>query len=196
MQKENITQLEMFSLDAECAAADRGAPGYDPSRVKIARGYQKLVLKVIAFIFISLLAYSQGVEKGKRQAANLAGGLTREKPSSGEIAKDTAASAVTPAAAGVPVSASADVPLRPPQAQVVKLEQGKNNYTIQVASISNEKNIKGELASLKNKGYAAFSLVKGKYTVICVGKFEGKEDAKVKLQKLKTRYPDCQIRRL
>ena len=195
MQKQNISQLEMFSLDAQGAVADRGAPGYDPSRVKIVRGYQKLVLKAIAFIFISLVAYSQGVEKGKRQAANLTGGLTR-RVSPGEITKDAAASAVTPVAAGVPISASADAPLRPPLAEAVKLEPGKNNYTIQVASISNNKNIKSELASLKNKGYTAFSLVKGKYTVICVGKFEEKEDAKVKLQKLKTRYPDCQIRRL
>lgn len=185
MQKQNIAQLEMFSLDAEGACADRREPGYDPSRVKIIRGYQKLILKVIAFIFISLLAYSRGVETGKRQAP------------AAEIVKEPAApSGVTPAAAGVPISASADVPLRPLQAEAVKLEPGKNNYTIQVASISRNKNVKSELASLRNKGYTAFSLVKGKYTVICVGKFEEKEDAKVKLQKLKTRYPDCQIRRL
>lgn len=195
MQKQNITQLEMFSLDVEGASADRGVSGYDPSRVKIIRGYQKLILKSIAFIFISLLAYSLGVETGKRQAANIAGGLTR-RASAVEITKEPAAPDVIPEAAGVPISASADVPLRTLQAEAVKLEQGKNNYTIQVASISRNKNVKSELASLRNKGYTAFSLVKGKYTVICVGKFEEKEEAKVKLQKLKTRYPDCQIRRL
>lgn len=195
MQKQNISQLEMFSLDVQGACADRGVSGYDPSRVKIIRGYQKLILKAIAFIFISLLAYSRGVETGKRQAANLAGGLMHRAPAV-EITKEPAVSGVTPADAGVPISASADVPLRPLQAEAVKLEPGKNNYTIQVASISRNKNVKSELASLRNKGYTAFSLVKGKYTVICVGKFEEKEDAKVKLQKLKTRYPDCQIRRL
>lgn len=195
MQKQNISQLEMFSLDAEGDAADRRVSGYDPSRVKIIRGYQKLILKAIAFIFISLAAYSLGVEKGKLQAANLAGGLTR-RASAVEITREPAASGVTPAGAGVPISASADVPLRPLRAEAVKLEPGKNNYTIQVASISRNKNVKSELASLRNKGYTAFSLVKGKYTVICVGKFEEKEDAKVKLQNLKTRYPDCQIRRL
>jgi cell division septation protein DedD len=195
MQKQNIAQLEMFSLDAEGACADRGESGCDPSRLKLIRGYQKLILKAIAFIFISLLAYSGGVEAGKRQAANLAAGLNSRASAVG-IAKEPAASGVTPSAAGVPINASADVPLRPLQAEAVKLEQGKNNYTIQVASISKNKNVKSELASLRNKGYTAFSLVKGKYTVICVGKFEEKEDAKVKLQKLKTRYPDCQIRRL
>lgn len=195
MQKQNISQLEMFSLDAQGDAADRGVSGYDPSRVKIIRGYQKLILKVIAFIFISLLAYSMGVEKGKLRAANLTGGLTHRAPAV-EITKEPVASVVTPAAAEAASGANADAQLRPLQAEAVKLEPGKNNYTIQVASISRNKNVKSELASLRNKGYTAFSLVKGKYTVICVGKFEEKEDAKLKLQKLKTRYPDCQIRRL
>ncbi|TAN62113.1 SPOR domain-containing protein [bacterium] len=190
MQKQNIAQLEMFSLDA-----DRGESGCDPSRLKLIRGYQKIILKSIAFIFISLLAYSQGVETGKRQAANLAAGLNN-RASAAEITRKPGDSGVTPVAAGVPVSASADIPVKQLQAEAVKLEQGKNNYTIQVASISNNKNVKSELASLKNKGYTAFSLVKGKYNVICVGKFEEKEDAKAKLQNLKTRYPDCQIRRL
>jgi cell division septation protein DedD len=70
------------------------------------------------------------------------------------------------------------------------------NYTIQVASISRAENAKRELTRLKNKGYSAFSLSKGKYIVICVGRFGAKEEAAISAQKLKSRYPDCIIRRL
>ena len=52
------------------------------------------------------------------------------------------------------------------------------------------------VSQLKSKGYTAFSLTKGKYTVICVGRFNAKEDAQINLVKMKNSYPDCQIRRL
>lgn len=197
MQKENMAQLEMFSLEADGHAVDNGAPARDPSRLKIAREYQKLVLKGITLILISLLAYSRGVEKGKRLAVNSAGGLTQN------TAVKEAAAVVTSVNSNpvVPMAVSAvdknTVIPKPPEAAIVaKTESGKQNYTIQVASISKDKNAKSELARLRNKGYTAFSLVKGKYTVICVGKFEEKVEAVNNLEKLKVKYPDCQIRRL
>lgn len=78
-----------------------------------------------------------------------------------------------------------------------KKEKSKtNNYTVQVASLAHSKHVPKELAQLKTKGYSAFSLEKGKYSVICVGKFGIEAEAHTMLQKLKSRYPDCQIRRL
>lgn len=195
MQKQNIAQLEMFN-DDESSLADKGGYGGDPLRVKIVRGYQKLILKGIALIFISLVAYSRGVEKGKQQAVSLAGTLNRKAVVS-DAAAHAVSSGITPAAAREPIGVINTSPVMPAQSiTVTNPETGKPNYTIQVASISKNANVKSELARLRNKGYTAFSLVKGKYTVICVGRFEAKVDARDKLEKLKSRYPDCQIRRL
>lgn len=195
MQKQNIAQLEMFN-DDESALTDKGGCGGDPLRVKIVRGYQKLILKGIALIFISLVAYSRGVEKGKLQAVSLAGTLNQKAVVS-DAAVYAVSSGVAPAAAREPIGVSNSSPVMPAQSiTVTNPETGKPNYTIQVASISKNANVKSELARLRNKGYTAFSLVKGKYTVICVGRFEAKVDARDKLEKLKSRYPDCQIRRL
>lgn len=195
MQKQNIAQLEMFN-DDESSLADKGGYGGDPLRVKIVRGYQKLILKGIALIFISLVAYSRGVEKGKQQAVSLAGTLNQKAVVS-DAAVHAVSSGITPAAAREPIGVINTSPVMPAQSiTVTNPETGKPNYTIQVASISKNANVKSELARLRNKGYTAFSLVKGKYTVICVGRFEAKVDARDKLEKLKSRYPDCQIRRL
>jgi len=82
------------------------------------------------------------------------------------------------------------------QAKPDSKELVQKNYTIQVASISNSKNVGKELSKLRSKGYTAFSLTKGKYTVICVGRFNARKDAQINLVKMKNSYPDCQIRRL
>lgn len=196
MQKEDMAQLEMFNLDADGRAEDRGASARDPSRLKITREYKKLILKGIALILISLLAYSRGVEKGKRLAVSFAEGLTQNAAVKEAAARTVSVNSNSAATAATVVDKNAVIPKTPEAVIAPKPETGKQNYTIQVASISKDKNAKNELARLRNKGYTAFSLVKGKYTVICVGKFEEKVEAINNLEKLKVKYPDCQIRRL
>lgn len=241
MLRNNSVQLEMFKTDDETLEG-QGASGGSLLPLKKIRDYQKSIYIFVAFIFVSLVSYSFGVEKGKSQIAGIMPEMKTESvslpkaesvlpvgsPHGARLAakprEAIGRQAQPPAAEAGPVSSkpgpvllakqnkaflgekggpaifTAEKPL-PPDKKIEKVnlsakETGRTNYTIQVASISNSKNVGGELSKLKSKGYAAFSLVKGKYIVICVGKFNAKEDAQINLAKMKTSYPDCQIRRL
>lgn len=223
MLRNNSVQLEMFKTDDE-ASGGQGISGGNPLYLKKIRGYQKSIYTFMAFIFVSLVSFSFGVEKGKKQIAGIMPGMKIEPvylPKAGSALP--AGRQAAPLAVEVsPVSPkprpvllvnenitglttlttrkSAPLDKKTEKANLKAKSVGKEsvhiNYTIQVASISNSKNVSGELSKLKSKGYTAFSLAKGKYTVICVGRFNAREDAQINLVKMKNSYPDCQIRRL
>lgn len=235
MLRNNSVQLEMFKTDDE-ASGGQGASGRNPLQLKKIRGYQKSIYTLVVFIFVSLVSFSFGVEKGKKQIAGIIPGMKIEPvslPRADSAPLAVEASPVSPKPGPVLlVNKSMTFPLRMggsttlttrksapldktfPQGMGKSAPLGKKtekvnlpakaageesiriNYTIQVASISNSKNVSGELSKLKNKGYTAFSLAKGKYTVICVGRFSVRGDAQINLAKMKNSYPDCQIRRL
>ncbi|OGX32220.1 MAG: hypothetical protein A3G37_00685 [Omnitrophica WOR_2 bacterium RIFCSPLOWO2_12_FULL_46_30] len=198
--KNNPTQLELFNLHNQEAEAQ--SPKADPLQLAKVRGYQKAIFQVIAFIFVGLVSFSLGVGKGRKPIAR----VTPQETNAPFVPLNEAIS-------GAAVS---DKPQKPErdigeesgsllaknqnQLKILKPQQGaitvKAQYTVQVASISRSENVKKELSRLENKGYHAFGLVKGKYTVICVGKFAAKDHAQNSLTKLKTKYPDCQIRKL
>ncbi|MCK5214955.1 MAG: SPOR domain-containing protein [Candidatus Omnitrophica bacterium] len=69
-------------------------------------------------------------------------------------------------------------------------------YTIQVASFKKEKHAQKEAMNLKEKGYEIRVMSKGSYSIVCVGKFSHKDEAKKFSKKLKKKYKDCLIRRL
>ncbi len=77
-------------------------------------------------------------------------------------------------------------------------KDNKRYYTIQVASFKKEKNAKIEAERLKGKGIGVdiFVLPKGEYSIVCVGRFLKKDDAKEFSVKIKDRYKDYLIRRL
>ena len=246
MLRNNSVQLEMFKTDDE-ASGGQGVSGGNPIHLKKIRGYQKSIYTLVVFILVSLVSFSFGVEKGKKQIAGIMPGMKIE-PVSLPRAESTPlaveASPVSPKPGPVllvnknmlfpsrkigiptesgqgkgssttlttrksallgktfPVGIGKSAPLGKKTekinipAKAAGEESIRINYTIQVASISNSKNVAEELSKLKNKGYTAFSLAKGKYTVICVGRFNAREDAQINLAKMKNSYPDCQIRKL
>lgn len=194
MRKNNTAQLEMFTLDDQDIAYDKSVSRADPLRLEKVRDYQKLIFKCIAFMLVSLVSFSLGVEKGKKAVQMLRPALEQASPK--ETADVTVEQKIPPTITHTPIDIRIVASSKPKPAVLKEKSEKKANYTIQVASISKAKNVKGELTSLKNKGYSVFSLVKGKYTVICVGRFNAKEDAKNSLEKLRNKYPDCQIRRL
>jgi hypothetical protein len=69
-------------------------------------------------------------------------------------------------------------------------------YTIQVASFKELKFAEQEASLLKRKGYDILVLPKGSHSIVCVGKFNQKEQAKTFSQKLKKQYKDCLVRSL
>ena len=83
---------------------------------------------------------------------------------------------------------------RPP---LEKPEEQENLFTIQVASFKLEKNAKREADRLRGRGHDdTFVVPKGSYSIVCVGKFIQRNEAKKFSSKLKKRYNDCLVRRL
>src|SRR3989339_703285 len=220
MLRNNSVQLEMFKADDE-ASGSQGVSGRNPLHLKKIRGYQKFIYTFVAFIFVSLVSFSFGVEKGKKQIAGIMPmgmellSLPRAEPTSltveagplpskqGPILlvnKNTTFCQGTVGSTTLTTRKSAPLGKKTEkvnlQAKPDSKELVQKNYTIQVASISNSKNVGKELSKLRSKGYTAFSLTKGKYTVICVGRFNARKDAQINLVKMKNSYPDCQIRKL
>lgn len=214
MLRNNSVQLEMFKTDDE-ASGGQGASGGNPLHLKKIRDYQKAIYTLVAFIFVSLVSFSFGVEKGKKQIAGIMPGMKIEPLS---LPKVESANNSLPVETK-PVFRPQEPPLLAknkkeektgPLVKTLPLRMGRfipldkksddkfnqTSYTIQVASIAKSQNVTKELSKLKNKGYTAFSLAKGKYTVICVGRFNTREDAQINLARMKNSYPDCQIRRL
>ena len=70
-------------------------------------------------------------------------------------------------------------------------------FTIQVASFKLRKNAQREADHLKSIGHEdAFVIPKGSYSIVCVGKFAQKVEAKKFSSKLSNRYNDFLVRRL
>lgn len=68
-------------------------------------------------------------------------------------------------------------------------------YTIQVASFKEEQSALKEEINLRKKGYETSIMQKGKYSIVCVGKFSAHQEAKLFSERLKNRYKDCLVRR-
>jgi cell division septation protein DedD len=69
-------------------------------------------------------------------------------------------------------------------------------YTIQVASFKEEKYARQEAMKLKQNGHDIFIMPKGQHSIVCVGKFGKKNEAETYSNKLKNKYGDCLVRRL
>ena len=80
-----------------------------------------------------------------------------------------------------------------PQPEKNSQDSGQK-YRIQVASYAGSQRAQQEVEKLKNKGYPALVLQKGQYMVVFVGEFSDKQEAREKMQSLKSSYSDCFIR--
>jgi phosphoheptose isomerase len=68
---------------------------------------------------------------------------------------------------------------------------------VQVASYKSEKSAQREVDALRQKGFKeVYALTKGKYVIVCVGKFDSKTGARLFTEKLKSRYQDTSVRSL
>ena len=71
-----------------------------------------------------------------------------------------------------------------------------SNYTIQVASYKSQDRANQEATVLKKKGFESLVMLKGDYSILCIGKFDEFVEAKKFLNRLKNQYKDCLVRRL
>ncbi|MBL8014345.1 MAG: SPOR domain-containing protein [Candidatus Omnitrophica bacterium] len=164
---------------------------------------ENLVVLSILGIMLAVFAYSLGVERGKHVMAAQMVERTPVKPLISEapvviqpaplaVAKFDSA-VVTPPA----VTTVAQPVNRPVEANAETKSQVSNpdfKYTVQVASYADEKFAKKVAEELDKKGFQTMVIQKGKYVILCVGKFNQKNEAKATIAKLKSKYKDCLVR--
>lgn len=203
MPNDNVTQqLEMFA-DHSGNDLDSNRASVKENAVFLAKihNYKKNIFLFIILLFVSLISFSLGIERGRL--------IVNSEAVRNTTADEGAALLPSNETVAIPIqqNSSKQQPIVKEEKKSVsavaqkretkkKEEIKKVSYTIQVASVLQKRNADTELSKLKKRGYSAFSFSKGKYTVICVGKFSAKEEAQKLLQKLKSNYPDSQIRRL
>jgi len=162
---------------------------------------ENIIVLCIIFVMSSVLFFSFGVEKGRRVESvpndsrpdqkTKKANVKSEKPVTGETQEKMVVFPV-------------DIPrelteVGEPLLQVPgKINDGQERlFTIQVASFKLEKNAQKEADRLKGVGHEdAFVVAKGSYSIVCVGKFSQRDEAKEFSNKLKNKYNDFLVRRL
>ena len=177
MRPEDNSQLELFSNIKGEDGTIRRARG---SFFWYMRGYEKMLLLIIAFFICAIAAFSMGVERGKR-ITTLDASFTATLPAQNIAQKENQ---VLPKNKATPVVLPVEVP--------------GQRYTIQIASYRSAKYAQQEAGIWRKKGFAVTAISKGSFTIICIGNFKSQEAAGVVLSELKKqkRYGDSKIRRL
>jgi len=169
MDSRGPSQLELFS---RAGKASEPRPARGNSLIRRIRTYEKVILASIGFMIAGIVAFSLGVEKGKR--------LAQQAPPR-HIAQEIKPRLSIPA---LDVTA----PQKPPASL--------QNYTIQLASYANKAYAQKEADALKKRGLEPLILSKGSYVILCVGRFADKDNAKALLPDLQKQYRGCFIRRI
>ncbi len=177
MERQSNPQLELFSQSNDSQGFKANSTNPFLERIW---SYEKTVLIIIAILVTGIIAFSLGVEKGKRTVLDA-------RSNQPELAR--------------PVNASV-----PPLATVKKQEAAKQvtalavqqlgGFTIQVASFKTRANALKEAENIKRRGLSAILFSRGDYLILCAGNFPNKEAAQPVLAELNKRYGNCQIRRL
>jgi hypothetical protein len=192
MERTDYTQLELFSQIKDYAETKIRSTG--KSFFSYVRNYEKAILIVIGLLITGIVAFSLGVERGKRLAS-----LNNVNRIIDKQGFQTVPSNINPSSIIPPLKIPAQPTTGKPQD--TKQPQPKNsqeNFTIQLASYQSRISAQKEAEKLKKKGLPTLILSKGKYTVLCVGNFSDREKARSILSELKKqkRYADSFIRRL
>jgi len=168
-------QLELFSGTRNVPEASSGRRDSFFGHI---RNYEKMILVAIGAIIIAVAAFALGVEKGKRLAMP-----QQQQPVVSRLP-----------VASVPQQAQAAIQPKAVSSTVAAVPQ--QGYTIQLASFKNSGLARKEAEALKKRGFTPFIALKGNYSILCVGNFNSKENAKPLLSEIKKIYPDSFIRRL
>ncbi len=154
-------------------------------RRTIALLYEHLAFIVIAIIIFSIIIFSLGVERGKSIGMKKDSLVTEQKEAVDEISL-----VKTP-------QQPEEMPVEEKEDVVPEFEQMPlSGYTVQVASYTSEDFANGRVDKLRSEGYEAFTLHKGSYYIMCIGKFRDKENATFEMKKLRKQYSDCLVRKI
>ena len=185
MENPNYSQLELFSQANKHSASRQIARESILSRI---RAYEKIIFIFMGFMITAIVAFSLGVEKGRKIAA-----LRQEARPATQAAVVNTLVKSPQAALGLKPQGLTQKPV---EAAPVKPKDPSQNYDIQLASYKDRSSAQKEADLLNKKGFCALVVTKGAYAVLYVGKFSDRETAKAKLSELEKRYHGCFIRRL
>ena len=211
-------QFELFP-GTPGSSSETGKPRYLFANLTVS--IENLVVFGIAVLMVMLLAFSLGVEKGKQVthfgAALVPGqSIVKIKPLAVKPTAPIVSAVATEQRAIVPVTLENRTTTKTHesllnQANVLEKSESKpiaqtesassintlsGLYSIQVASYKAEEYAQKESTILKKKGFDGFVLQKGDFFILCVGKFQKKNEADRALGKLKKQYNDSLVRRL
>lgn len=204
----NQSQFELFPRTTGGDPIENTAPRFIFSRVVLS--FENVVVIFVLMIVSLIIAFSAGVEKGRRftrlatpvaQIAAPVAAVNSVAPrlqainapsplSAGRIPAATASVAEAAHEVITPQAPLAPVLSRPAPPQKV-IDKG---YTVQVASYKLGAMADKEAGDLKRQGFESFVAKKGSFAIVCVGKFASAELARQMQNKLKKRYKDSMIR--
>ncbi len=189
MENQDFSQLELFLQSKD--SAQKRINAANPF-LKYIKAYERTILTIIGFIITGVISFSMGVEKGKalanvKSVSTIDLALNKQAPI--ELKQQIQAMPVKIEKAPAPQNNATKAPT---------IQEYIQNYTIQIASYNSESYANKEAEKFKKKGIPATVLSKGKYKVLCVGRFSNKEAAQALLSELKKNknYAGCYLRRL
>jgi len=207
-------QLHLFGNDEHDAGQAR--------RRSIILPLDTTILMSVVILLLFILAFSLGVEKGRKIAyKNMEGErqvILAQHDSSPEAEIDSLINEASTKPVILPAVIQRPNITRPALPQTTQLTQaiqllakktipaptvlvsensaGGKKYTIQLASYANKEPAQAEAKKLEQNGYSVQLAQKGKFIVILVGEYHNENDAKNSMQSLKKRYKDCIIKKL
>ena len=195
LNKPLSSQFELFpSSQKKNAGVQRSAAVFKSLTLSL----ENIIVMSIVFVVSMVLFYSLGFARGKKELVQAGG-----------PAEHTAAAADNYDIIVQPLTkeASADKPQPVAKEEVKKdkvevmeipLDQKKveRHFTIQVASFKTKSSAEQEAKTLLKKGHEAEVLQKGSYSIVCVGRFAERQEAKAYTDKLRSHYKDLLVRRL
>lgn len=181
------TQLELFNSGADSLASKKNAQGSFFEKINV---YEKNIILVVLFIILFIIAYSLGIEKGKKIVTLGSFNLTQENLKT----------------ISAPLSVKTDN-LKAPAAENTKKalinnapdyihEATKKGYAVQVASFKKETSAQKEKLTLEKKGYNVIVLPKKDFLVVYTGIFKNEAEAKTNQKELRKYYNDCIVRKI
>ncbi len=190
------SQFELFPRHNE----EKG-PDLPKGRVELkdlTLSVENIILLSIIFVMGFVLFFSFGVERGKKIAQRSIENTPITQYSQAEEQVTAAAVQPQPEEEIDPLKAVEEDEIREvievPQVEEIKIPE--NIFTIQVASFKLERNAKKEAETLRGKGFEGYVIPKGSYSIVCVGKFDKRSEAKQFAGQLPHRYNDYLVRRL
>lgn len=195
ISRKKQSQFELFP-GASKSSPETGKPAHLTKDLTLS--LENIIVLCIILVMSLVLFFSFGVEKGKRVARMQDSAKSAQKaqkasldPSGSDTKKAQEERVVFPV--DIPKDLTEEGDTNPRQIH----DEQERSFTIQVASFKLRKNAQREADRLKSDGHEdAFVVPKGSYSIVCVGKFSQRGEAKEFSSRLKSRYNDFLVRRL